>query len=327
VQEWEQQQTAMLRFDEESYKQDIEAARSALDEKMRVAQEDGRFAIQDAQQSVQAKEITKSQEIRLEIAAANQEFQVQQQLIQRKERLDMSSTQAYQRDLNRELEITRQHARQIEVLNRQSAQQSGAAWHDAFAKMQEDMNTVLLTMLQGHQRLAQQLATVWNGIVQNFAKNVLQMTEQFLIGVLMQKAGQKSVIMGDAKTAAANTYASVSAIPVVGPFLAPPAAAVAFAAVLAFDSFDKGGMVTQGGGMHIPVLAKAGERVLSTSQTDNFHSLVNNSSRGGNTVNNHLHYEPTIHAQDRNGFRNQLRGHSDDIADLMRGVLRPEAFS
>jgi hypothetical protein len=168
---------------------------------------------------------------------------------------------------------------------------------------------------------------VWNGIVQNFAKNVLQMAEQYLIGLLLQKEGQKSAILGDAKTAAANTYAAVSAIPVVGPFLAPPAAAAAFAAVLAFDSFNEGGMVTKGGGMHIPILAKAGERVLTPSQTENFHQLVNNSNRGGNTVNNHLHYEPTINAYDRSGFRSQLRGHSDDIADLMRGVLRPEAFA
>lgn len=327
VQQWEQQQTAMLRFDEESYKQDIEAARLALDEKMRIAQEDGRNAIQDAQQALSTKEITKAEEIQLEIAAANQQFQVERQVIQQKERLDLSSTVAYQRDLNRELELTRQHARQMEVLNRQAAQQSGAAWEQAFTKMQEDMNVMLLSMFQGHRKLEQQLATVWNGIVENFAKNILKMTEQFLIGILTQKAGQKSVILGDAKTAAANTYASVSAIPVVGPFLAPPAAAAAFAAVLAFDSFNEGGMVTKGGGMHIPVLAKAGERVLSTSQTDNFHSLVNNSSRGGNTVNNHLHYEPQINAYDRSGFRNQLRGHSDDIADLMRGVLRPEAFA
>lgn len=50
-------------------------------------------------------------------------------------------------------------------------------------------------------------------------------------------------IMNDAHVAAANTYAAVSAIPVVGPFLAPPAAAAAYAGVMAFDaltSFDVG---------------------------------------------------------------------------------------
>ena len=42
-----------------------------------------------------------------------------------------------------------------------------------------------------------------NGITQNFIQNVLKMTEQFLIGLAMQKAGQKSQIFADAKTAAA----------------------------------------------------------------------------------------------------------------------------
>jgi hypothetical protein len=105
---------------------------------------------------------------------------------------------------------------------------------------------------------------------------------------MMQKAGQKSQIFADAKTAAANTYAAVSAIPVVGPFLAPPAAAAAFAGVLAFDSFGAGGVVQGGGGMAVPVLAHAGERVLTQSQTQNFESLVNmrtSSSSQSSTLN------------------------------------------
>jgi hypothetical protein len=52
-------------------------------------------------------------------------------------------------------------------------------------------------------------------------------------------------IGGSAATAAANTYSSVSAIPYVGWILAPPAAAAAFAAVMAFG----GKMPSAAGGM------------------------------------------------------------------------------
>ena len=52
---------------------------------------------------------------------------------------------------------------------------------------------------------------------------------------------------GDAGRAAAGAYAAVAGIPIIGPVLAPAAAAVAFGAVETFGSFDVGGYVNSSG--------------------------------------------------------------------------------
>ena len=82
--------------------------------------------------------------------------------------------------------------------------------------------------------MAPTLVTVKN-LAQSMEKLVAQMLEGVVSHTLMMITTQDWQRASDAKTAAANAYASVSAIPVVGPFLAPEAAAGAFAAVMAFD--------------------------------------------------------------------------------------------
>ena len=203
-------------------------------------------------------------------------------------------------------------------LNQQAALQTQEEWQKVYTKMTDELNQAVVRWTETGKGFGQSMAAIMNGITANFTKNILQMTEQFLVGLLLQKQGQKNQIMADAKTAAANTYAAVSAIPIVGPFLAPPAAAAAFGAVMAFESFNEGGVVNQGGGMHVPILAKQGERVLTPTQTENFHSLVNNSQSQRSNVTNHLHYNPTVNAYDRSGMRSTLQSHSDDILDIVR---------
>jgi hypothetical protein len=58
-------------------------------------------------------------------------------------------------------------------------------------------------------------------------------------GVEMKKASDAEMGLGDAKMAAKGAYSAVSPIPIVGPILAPIAAAAAFVAVMAFE---KGGI-------------------------------------------------------------------------------------
>jgi hypothetical protein len=305
----------------------VAAYRSGRDEEIRIAQEKYKDLEQDSAFEVRMGQLSAQQRITLLKDAANQEYQVEMQAVRAKELADLQDTDRYQADLNREVELTREHNRQIVQLNQQSAQQSQQAWEKLWNGMTQQMNRVLLAMLEGHKNLARQLAQVWNGIVETFARNVLKMAELYLLGLLLQKQGQKSQIMADAKTAAANTYSAVSAIPVVGPFLAPAAAAAAFGAVLAFESFNEGGVVTAGGGMHVPILAKAGERVLTPSQTQNFENLVNNSSSNSRSNTFNLHYNGQVNAFDRNGMRSTLKSHAQDILDIVREGYRNGALA
>jgi len=87
-------------------------------------------------------------------------------------------------------------------------------------------------------------------------------------------------IMAYAATSAAGAASSQSAIPVVGPFLAPIAATVIFGLVMALinklPSFATGGSITGGipGIDSVPILTQAKERVLSVRQNDLFERLV-----------------------------------------------------
>jgi hypothetical protein len=302
----------------EAAKQQADAYRSARDEEIRIAQEGYHDAERDSAEQVRLGQITADQRLVILRKAADEEYRIAMDALHAKELVDQEEVNKYQQDLNREVELTRQHNRQIVQLNNQSAEQSMQGWQKLWDGMTQQMNRVLLDMLNGHKNLAQQLAQVWNGIVQTFARNVLKMAEQYLIGLALQKQGQKSQILGDAKTAAANTYAAVSAIPVVGPVLAPPAAAGAFAAVLAFESFNEGGVVTAGNGAHVPVLAKAGERVLTPSQTQNFETLVNQGSTNSRSNTFNLHYNGQVNAFDRSGMRSTLQSHAEDILSIVR---------
>jgi hypothetical protein len=94
------------------------------------------------------------------------------------------------------------------------------------------------------------------------------------LGVSVQAATTAHTQLLAAKAAAANTYAQVSAIPVVGPFLAPPAAAVAFAAVLAFK---EGGIMGDEDGF---AMLKKKEMVLPEHVSQAVLNVAGSTSKG-----------------------------------------------
>lgn len=276
-----------IRLNNETQKKVTEAYRSSLDEKLRIQQEHYSDLEQDTQFEVNQGNISTEERLRILKAASDEEYRLRLSTVNALEQVDKDDAAKYQQDLNKEIELTRQHNRQIVLLSQQSAIESQKAWQSAYQHMTDELNRNVAQWVTTQRGFAQSMAQMLNGITQNFVQNVLKMTEQFLLGLALQKSGQKSQIFADAKTAAANAYASTSAVPIVGPVLAPVAAAAAFAGVMAFESFNEGGVVQQGGGYHVPILAKQGERVLTPTQNTNFESLVNNRTNigGNNTVN------------------------------------------
>jgi hypothetical protein len=130
-----------------------------------------------------------------------------------------------------------------------------------------------------------------------------------------------SAIKTDAAIAAANTYNVISGIPLVGPFLAPAAAAAAYAAVVAYESFDVGGIIPGSGA--VPIMGHGGERVLTQTQTNTFDKIANNSSTTNNPqIHNHMHYNGQVSMYDRTGGRSMLRAHADDLLDIVQQGFR-----
>lgn len=94
-------------------------------------------------------------------------------------------------------------------------------------------------------------------------------------GLAIQKATGSVGIVNDAKQAAANTYAAVSAIPVIGPILAPVAAGTAFAAVMAFDTLTS----AEGGQYNVPfnnqlTALHVNEQVLPATYASGLRNLI-----------------------------------------------------
>lgn len=132
--------------------------------------------------------------------------------------------------------------------------------------------------------------------------------------LVQQQATAAAQKLSDAKTAASNAYAWGSAWG--GPPAGAVAAAIAFTAV---EAFEAGGIVGGSGGAPMPIIAHAGERVLSAGQTNNFENLVNQGGSRSATLHQENHFGGGVTQEMLN--ESNARG----MAQL-RSMIRPEAL-
>lgn len=220
----------------------------------------------------------------------------------------------------------------VVTATQQLAQGMTKAMQQAFQKMAEGFNQVVSRWIIEGGHFRQMMQQTINQVATHFLQQTMQMTEQWAKhelmkvgqhqvaqaqitatdaagaaqGVAIQKGADTQTNLAAAKTAAKNTYKVVSGWPVVGPILAPIMAAGAFAAV---EAFEQGGIVGGGRGMAVPILAHAGERVLSSQQTTNFEKLVNQSSTSSTSITNHFHDNSNYSAIDGASVSSMVRSH------------------
>jgi hypothetical protein len=140
-------------------------------------------------------------------------------------------------------------------------------------------------------------------------------------GLAVQRADGIASRLEAAKTAAANTWASVSAIPVIGYILAPIAAAAAFAAVAAFET---GGDV---GGTGLALLHE-NEHVINAPLTKMLQHAATQPNAGGggggggggNTY--HVNSSPTVHVHSEADGAKLLSDHADHIGRIVQQQSR-----
>lgn len=182
-------------------------------------------------------------------------------------------------------------------------------------RMTQSWNAAFRSWLIGQRSFGSAMAAEWNSLVANLAMNILKMGEQWIAGLLMQKAMAKQGVLVDAKKAATGAYSAVSGIPFVGPVLAPVAAATAFTAVMAFGSFARGGVAQEDmmGMMH------RREMVLDPSLSIGLQNMIRSGSPGAN-VSAPVTYSPTI-IGDKQFIKKALESHPRLVSDsVKRGV-------
>jgi hypothetical protein len=209
-----------------------------------------------------------------------------------------------------------------------SATAAGAATRAALGNSSETQQlqqiaTLLQKYLAGEQ--AKTLATITSAATQTATK-----TAAAGAGQAADAAASGKTIMGDAAKAFSGTYAALAGIPLIGPFIAPVAAAGAFAAVAAYETLAS----AEGGQERVPrngqmtVLHKD-EMVLPAHVADSVRSMANSAPRlasagsggsgnssvvnstGDTSHNISVHYAPTIHAPG-------VAASSADLADALR---------
>jgi hypothetical protein len=194
-------------------------------------------------------------------------------------------------------------------------QQALKKWTDAFTNQ-------TMAVLKGQQSFGQAMGNIWNEMASNLIQNSMKMLQQMVMNLVTGKALDKEGIAADAGSAAAATYKTVAKIPYVGPFLAPPAAAAAFAAVLAFGSFDRGGVVNE----DMVANVHKREMVLDPYLSTGLQNLIRNGAPNGAGANVTINQGGTIIGE-RRFIKKVLKEQNKTLVDMVKGAAKQNAFS
>jgi hypothetical protein len=193
-------------------------------------------------------------------------------------------------------------------------QQEESQWKQLGRSMYSSFTQSLNGMIMGTMTWKQALGQLIDGIAQNFLDMVEKNIENWLFGEATKlgitKATEGASAIGQITSAAgvagANTFASTSAIPIVGPGMAPAAAAASVASVMSFSSlaFAEKGMVVDRDRL---VFAHKDEKILPAGISKGLDELIKTGGGPKKAGDVHLHYKPSINAPQHKNLNTMLR--------------------
>lgn len=241
-------------------------------------------------------------------------------------------------DERRIREVEQRNAK-IQKEEEKAAKEAAKPWDKAFGVVEHSLDSMLEGILRGTQTTDEAIRRLAGNLVLSMinatTKGVLEWikgeamktsatltgnatrTSSDLAASAASSVGEKAAASGDimmkASESAANVYESVSAIPYVGWIMAPAAAAAAFGAVAAFNSFEVGTN-------YVPTDMKAqiheGERIVPKADNQRLMEAVEGGGSGGAQI--HFH----IKAMDGKDVKKFLAKNSKAIGKQMQGYLR-----
>jgi hypothetical protein len=141
-------------------------------------------------------------------------------------------------------------ANEMAQAQRDAAQQTRQAWMTVLEGMESGLNRSVAGMLTGTTTLQQGMRSIFQSLVGSVVQAILRIPEQWLNAQIAnlfvtQSTGQASVVANaatnasliaqNAAVAGAGAYAATASIPIVGPELAPAAAAAAYAGAMSYE--------------------------------------------------------------------------------------------
>lgn len=252
--------------------------------------------------------------------ALNAEAQAEQRLFEMKRngiqnelsQLDQydAQYQVKQKQLNNKLEeLEKEHNNQMAQITRQGEEQRKQIILQTEQQIEDGFNRSLAQSIVQGKNFAAAMRQTATQVLESFIESALRKME---IDAMTKGSS--------ARVAAANTYAATSAIPLVGPVLAPAAAAAAFAAVSAFEG---GGIVPGiGNGDSVPALLEPQEMVLPKPLSQGLKEMIEGGGSKGQSVS--VRHSPTYNVQmiDGSGVRNMLEKHNEEFENHFHRTLR-----
>jgi hypothetical protein len=233
------------------------------------------------------------------------------------------------------------HNAKLRALDQQAVKETEASWKSIIDPIGNAFSSSINGIIQGNETLSQAMAKLGQSVVSDFVnmavkratawiESELTMTSASeagnaarlassnaaaLEGKAADAAAGSASVFGDANKAAAGAYAATADIPVVGPVLAPVAAAGAFAAVMAFDVFSAAGGWDVPGGLNPMTQLHEREMVLPASIAE---PLRANLAGGGGKSGGDIH----IHAVDAASFQRLLSNNKSGVSKALRAAAR-----
>jgi hypothetical protein len=307
-----------------------------------------RIRIQELKAEEAEGKISHAQELSEEQALYGQEYAAQLAAYQRELALEKNKPAEIAR-INAQIEALQdQHAARMAAISEKAAQQQAQAFQRVVAPITSAFTTSINGIIMGTQTMQMAVGRMLDSILLKYLDVAIKSTVQWIASEAQktmatatgsatrlatveaahsaEKASASvlnlATIRADAAKAAAGAYSAVVGIPYVGPFLAPAAAATAYAAVGAYEglaSFDVGAWSIPHDGVG---MLHAGEMVLPPPQSEVLRGALagRGAGVGGDTY--HVH----IHANDAASFHDMLQRNPEALAAGVQNARRVGAF-
>ena len=241
VETWKQGMTEQVELADKAGREQLEVIRANTEEQERILQKQAgkggstsgsvgiARASYDQQSDIIAQLIAKEQELRQTTLDAS----------------DPKDREAWNASLEREQGLVQQLNvawKNYEKTVEDQAEHMREVYTNAITGIGAQFTQGFLSWANRQESFGRAMEQMWTRVADTVINALFKMGFQMIANAALQQSISAGTRLDDARTAAANTYSATSAIPLVGPFLAPAAAAGAFAAVLAFD---QGGIMPQ----------------------------------------------------------------------------------
>lgn len=205
---------------------------------------------------------------------------------------------------------------QKEQMTEKMTEKANESFNKMFERATGAFNSNITQWIMGYERFGQAARKIEENLAQSVIENLLKSTEQRIVASLTKKTLDHEDIMGDAAKAASGAWASTVDIPIVGPILAPAAAAAAFTGVMAFGSFDEGGLAEKSG----LAMVHQSEITMPPAVSSAFRSMAERGEMpGGGTTNHFSFHQGAVSALDARGADRVMRKSG---AEITRTVMR-----